>query len=110
MDPLTRVEREAVHILLERIRHELHSARVSATVFGSRARGEGDPESDLDLLVVLERDDFETRQRVFDLAYEVYLETDVMIAPLVMSQEALDTLRQSGRRLAREIERDGVPV
>jgi hypothetical protein len=40
----------------------------------------------------------------------VYLETDVMIAPLVMSQEALDTLRQSGRRLAREIERDGVPV
>jgi len=28
----------------------------------------------------------------------------------VMSQEALDTLRQSGRRLAREIERDGVPV
>jgi hypothetical protein len=44
------------------------------------------------------------------LAYEVYLETDVMIAPLVLSRGALDALKQSGRRLAREIERDGVAV
>lgn len=110
MDPLTSVERDAVHALLERVRNEVHTATVSATLFGSRARGEGGPESDLDLLVVLDRDDFATRCKVFDLAYEVFLATDVLISPLVISSSGLATLRSSGRRLIRDIEREGVLV
>ncbi len=110
MGLLSSADRQAVHTFLARIRDELNLSTVTATVFGSRARGEGRPVSDLDLLVVLERDDFATRRRIFDLAYEVYIETDVMIAPLVISRAALDTLKQSGRRLAREIEHDGVPI
>jgi predicted nucleotidyltransferase len=110
MGTLSSAEHQAVHTFLARIRDELSVSTVTATVFGSRARGEGRPESDLDLLVVLERDDFATRRRIFDVAYEVYIETDIMIAPLVISRGALNTLKQSGRRLAREIERDGVPI
>jgi uncharacterized protein len=110
MDSLTQVEREAVSAFLDRIRRDLPTAMVSATVFGSRARGEGGPESDLDLLVVLDRDDLPVRCQVFDLAYEVFLETDVLISPLVVSRHGFATLQQSGRRLGREIERDGVLV
>jgi predicted nucleotidyltransferase len=103
-------ERDAVHTLLERIRQEMRTTTVSATAFGSRARGEGGPESDLDLLVVLDRDDLPVRRQVFDLAYEVFLATDVLISPLVVSRTGLAALRQSGRRLIRDIERDGVLV
>ena len=106
---LTVADTRAINRLLERVRVAIDE-RASAVVFGSKARGRATAESDVDLLVILSRDDFPTRRLVFDLAYEVYLETDVMIAPLVLSGAAFDALKQSGRRLAREIERDGVRV
>ena len=107
---LIAAEREAVRDFLERIRGDLQQADVSAVVFGSRARGEGGPESDLDLLLVLDRDDLAIRRRAFDLAYEVFLATDVLISPLVISREGFAALKRSGRRIIRDIERDGVPV
>ena len=55
-------------------------------------------------------DDLPIRRHIFDLAYEVFLETDVLISPLVLSREGLATLKRNGRRLARDIERDGVAV
>jgi len=107
---LIAAEREAVRDFLERIRRELQQAIVSAVAFGSRARGESGPESDLDVLLVLDQDDLPTRRRVFDLAYEVFLATDVLISPLVISREGFAALKRSGRRIIRDIERDGVPV
>jgi predicted nucleotidyltransferase len=107
---LTFEDRQAIQRLMARVRSALGEADAVAIAFGSKARGEATTDSDLDLLVVLSRDDFRIRRLIFDLAYEVYLETDVMIAPLVLSRGALDALKQSGRRLGREIERDGVAV
>jgi predicted nucleotidyltransferase len=109
-DPLTEGEREAVRMMMARIRHILQPTTLSVTVFGSRARGEGGPESDVDLLVVLDRDDFSVRRVVFDLAYEVYLATDVLLSPLVVSPAALTAIRRSNRQLIQDIERDGVLV
>lgn len=107
---LMAAEREAVREFLERVRRDLQQADASAVVFGSRARGEAGPESDLDVLVALDRDDFPIRRRVFDLAYEVFLATDVLISPLVISREGFAALKRSNRRIVRDIERDGVPV
>ena len=107
---LTAQEREAVGLFLRRVRDTFPHEEVAATLFGSRARGEGRPDSDLDVLVVVVRDDFPIRRHIFDVAYEVFLQTDVLISPLVLSRDGLATLKQNGRRLAREIERDGVSV
>ncbi len=107
---LTIEDRQAIQRLMKRVQSVLGEPDAFAVAFGSKARGQATAHSDLDLLIVLSRDDFRIRRMVFDLAYEVYLETDVMIAPLVLSREALDALKRSGRRLAREIERDGVRV
>jgi len=110
MHPLTTGEREAVQLFLERVRSDLRRVDISATVFGSRARGEGDPESDLDILLVIEQDDLPIRRRIFDLAYEVFLATDVLISPLVVSRGGLVELRERGRHLIQDIERDGVLI
>ena len=84
--------------------------RAAVQSFLGRVRGEGGPDSDVDVLVVVATDDLPVRRQIFDVAYEVFLETDVLISPLVLSREGFAALRQSGRRLAREIERDGVAV
>jgi predicted nucleotidyltransferase len=107
---LTEQEREAAGIFLRKVRDTFPDEEVAATLFGSRVRGEGQPDSDLDVLVVVGRDDLPIRRHIFDVAYEVFLQADVLISPLVLSRDGLATLRQNGRRLAREIERDGVSV
>ena len=107
---LTSRDREAIRLLLVRVRELLGDPETSAAVFGSKARGEAGADSDIDLLLVVGHDDLPVRRQIFDLAFDVFLETDVLISPLVVSRETLADLKRSRRRLIRDIERDGMPV
>ncbi len=86
---------------------ERFGSRVAAVVlFGSRARGEGHAESDLDVLVLvhgLTRDD---RRTVIDVAYDVELATRLVVAPIVRDAARFD----ADSALGVEIARDGVAL
>jgi predicted nucleotidyltransferase len=76
------------------------------TLFGSRARGEGHEESDLDVLVLVRRADREVRRRVLDAAADVDFVTGLRISPLVLDEAAF--ARSFPLRDA--VVRDGVPL
>src|SRR5579862_2311566 len=73
------------------------------TLFGSRARGEGHEESDLDVLVLVEGLSSSERRAVLDDVFDIELATGLSVSPLVRAREVW---RPHGA-LAREIERDG---
>lgn len=53
-----------------------------AILFGSRARGDHRPDSDLDLAVVLKgarRDFYDTKQVLADIAFDALMETGVLV-------------------------------
>lgn len=79
-------------------------------VFGSRARGDHRPGSDLDLFLLLDRNDRETRYRIHGMTDEVMLEDGCRGAPsaLVMSEEEFAELLARARRLARDILNEGI--
>jgi predicted nucleotidyltransferase len=55
-------------------------------LFGSRARGEGDEESDLDLLIVTSQPvDWRLRAAMVNALFEIELEHDVILSPLVVA-------------------------
>jgi len=58
--------------------------------YGSRARGDFDPDSDLDLLIVLDRieDYFEELDRIIDLYAEKSIEYQISISPVLVSESA----------------------
>ena len=85
-------------------------ARVrSLVLFGSVARGEHRWDSDVDVLVVLDRMSAADQDRVLELAGDEWV-LGALISPTVMSQEHYDRLVAHDRRLVRDIAQEGIPL
>ena len=100
------------HEIAERFK-ELVSRKVKIhelQVFGSRARGDASPESDLDVLIVVEQLDHSIEKYISDCAWEAGFPEDVIVMPIAIS---LDTLRNSPIResvFIKNIYREGISV
>jgi predicted nucleotidyltransferase len=79
-------------------------------VFGSRARGEAAPDSDLDVFVEVASLTPALRRRIDEIAWEVGFERDYIISPIVVSRQELQEGPMGASPLILEIEREGVPL
>lgn len=107
---LTALESGAVERFLKNLRRELHHNFLKAILFGSRARGKGNEDSDIDILVILREISLEEKHKVWDLANDIFLDTEVYISPLVMSEAYFKRLQGLERLLPKEIEKEGIPL
>jgi predicted nucleotidyltransferase len=77
--------------IVQTIQTVLHQVAPHATaiLFGSEARGDARPDSDIDVLILLdkERISLSDRQEVTYPLYDVELETGVIISPKVFSKK-----------------------
>jgi predicted nucleotidyltransferase len=105
---LSSAEAAAVRALVEGTRVRLGPLLLEARLFGSRARGEGHEESDVDVAIIVAAGGRERRREVHDLAYDLSLEIGVPLAPLVIELPQLEELRARERLLARDLDRDGI--
>ena len=78
-------------------------------VYGSKARGDAGPDSDLDILVVL-NDDAVSRAAVRLIGYELALQTDVVPSILVYTVNELEQRRKHRSVFIEAVEREGVVV
>ena len=104
--PLTENEKAALHELKDRLACDF--GLIEMRLFGSRAREEGDAESDVDVLIILASTDWETEKRIYDIAFDLDLKHDVVLNTVICSQQefASKLFRASG--FYREVERDGI--
>jgi predicted nucleotidyltransferase len=79
-------------------------------LFGSFARAEAHEESDVDIAVVLERADWQTRGEVVDLATDLGLARELHISPTILDRETYDRWRAQERPLVMDIENEGLPL
>ena len=80
-------------------------------LFGSRARGDADPDSDLDVIVVLDGPaDRSARETVSDCSWETGLEHGIVIVPIVVNRDQWERGPERHSLLAQAIRAEGVPV
>lgn len=88
----------------------LGSSLEKLVMFGSRARGDYDEESDIDIAVIVHGLDRKLKREVINLVADIELEYLVPLSTLVLSSQAHEVLVQKERRIALDIEREGVPL
>jgi predicted nucleotidyltransferase len=105
---LTPAESAAIDSFLASVRTLLGPGLLEARLFGSRARGEGTTDSDLDLALIVTPEWRQRRHEVYDLAFDVTVQHGVQVAPLLLTRATLDELRSRELRLGLDIEREGI--
>ena len=84
---------------------------VDFKIFGSRARGDADPESDMDVFIELELRDKALEEQILDIAWEVgYDNGCIHVSPLIFSRHEIEESPLRSSAIVRSIAAEGVRV
>ena len=80
-------------------------------LFGSRARGDAEPDSDMDVLVVLDEPETrEVRDAVSDCAWEAGFDAGVVVVPIVVFRDQWENGPERASLLAKAVREEGVAI
>ncbi len=79
-------------------------------VFGSRARGDVDEYSDMDIFLEVEYLTKELEEKIYHTAWEIGLEHLIFISPLIFTRYEIEDSPLRVSPIVRNIEEDGVRI
>ncbi|MDI6801083.1 MAG: nucleotidyltransferase domain-containing protein [Thermodesulfovibrionales bacterium] len=79
-------------------------------VFGSRARGDEDEYSDMDVFIEVESLDRELKKKIRDIIWEVGFDNSIYISPLIFTRYELEDSPLRSSPIVQNITEDGVKV
>jgi len=107
---LTDTEQQALAALIQRLYASYGSRIRSVVLFGSKARGDAGPDSDIDVLVVLSDDDPHLCSNVRRLAARVSLEYDLLFSVRAMGRSHWERLARYRFPIYQAIQSDGIDL
>jgi predicted nucleotidyltransferase len=108
--PLSDRDSRALDEFARRVRAALGDNLMSLRLFGSKARGDAAPDSDLDVLVVVAGHRLEAEDAALDIAFDVNLAHDVYISPRVIDRAVFEHPVWRITPFVQALEREGVPL
>jgi predicted nucleotidyltransferase len=79
-------------------------------LFGSKARGDESPESDLDVAIVVKGLERGLKRKILDIVTDIELRNSVVLSTFIVSAADFEHLRTRERRIALDIEKESVPL
>lgn len=109
--PLGRFLLMVAEVASEALTSGLGGVATDVVLFGSAARGDVGPDSDIDLLVLIGHGDAPAvRRRAHEIVYPISLGSAVPITVVVMSREEFLAWVREGLSFAREVVEEGVQL
>ncbi len=103
-------ERAAITEYVTQIREHFANRVLAVMLFDSKARGDADAESDIDLLVLVDEESGELRSQLWHVASDVSLRYDVVLSARVFGRVRWEETRRIQLPLYRAIVADGIPL
>jgi len=79
-------------------------------LYGSKARGGWDSKSDIDVAIVVKGLTGRLKRQILDKVAEVEFKHLIPISTLVLSERDFNYLKERERRIALDIEKEGIPL
>jgi predicted nucleotidyltransferase len=83
---------------------------VDFRIFGSKARGEAAPDSDIDVMIEIEDYNPVSESEIDDIVFKINLEHDCLISVVIFGRREIEEGPLGESSLYRVIEREGVKV
>jgi predicted nucleotidyltransferase len=107
---LSPAEQAALEDFVDAVRGSLGSEIIDVQLFGSKARGDAKPESDVDVLVVVRRDEPELIDALYDLLLDACLSYNVYISLKVFSEAEYERLNHPRTPFMQNVAREGMAL
>jgi predicted nucleotidyltransferase len=98
----------AVGRFLDHVHGDLSSRVVRVVLYGSSVREDWRPDSDVDLLVVVDRKDLDICLRVQEPWLDALVGDGIDVSARVVPEDGLARLRREGNHFVRTVDREGV--
>ena len=108
--PLSSNEFRAVTTFVGQLHQHYPKQILHIVLFGSKARGDSQPWSDIDILIIADSEDWRFQHAISTLAARVSLEYDVVIGPRVVSQARWERMKRHRFSLYRNVISEGIPL
>lgn len=83
---------------------------LKAIAYGSRIRGDYRGDSDLDILVIVDKKDRGIKDKILNIFYSYELETDISFSVTIFSLEELEFNERLGSPFIKSIEKEGIII
>ncbi len=107
---LTESEAAALRDFVMRLQSQVGDRLVDVTLFGSKARGDANATSDIDVLVLVSSDDPKLLSDVRASGFDILLNHGVFLSIHAMSQQQFHELANVNSLYYRNILQDGIPL
>jgi len=97
---------------LKQLRAELFARYpiIDFRLFGSKARGEGREDSDLDVMIELPVNDQAVVAEIDDIIYRINLDHDVFISAVFFGKDEIEDGPMSETPIYKVIQQEGIPI
>lgn len=110
LNSLNDIDRQAIREFSNKIRAVLANHLVNMKLYGSKSRGEDNAESDIDILVEIDKLKKDLWDQVMDIAFEVNLKWNVYISPRVLSSDNLRLSKWEATPFVQNLKREGLLI
>lgn len=100
--------------ILQELKKEIHrlagDSLEGVFLYGSKARGDFDDQSDIDIIIIVQGLSRELKDKMLAKIADLELEYLTPLSIIVISKEDFDNLKKKERRLALDIEKEGISI
>jgi len=108
MARLTALEQKVLHEFIDYLEQNIPELVVSTSLFGSKARGDSRPDSDIDVLIILSQENRPIRREILREAARLSLKYDVILSPRVIGADRWAEMK--GFSLYQNVNRDSIKM